>query len=306
MKVFYNENYTASKYAFDTTRKSKAIVSSLDGNPIKGLTITDPETDKFTDVDGQVTDSKFSQVAIQHLQKLHDDSYFDAVLKGNPKDLAESQGFDWDEGIFKMGVAHASGLIAATYEALTNKTTAGSLSSGLHHAHLSHGAGFCTFNGLAASADYAIEAFGAERVLILDFDAHAGGGTWEIVNTYHPENVVQVDVTCAAFDTWTPEGESSIWYTGHQDYRKDIDRALVYASKKLDKFDLIIYNAGMDPLNSGVSMKDIVYRENAVREFIGDTPAIYALAGGYTWGNKTMDDVVDWHRITLETWANAQ
>jgi acetoin utilization deacetylase AcuC-like enzyme len=306
MKIYYNENYTASKYAFDTTRKSKAIVASLDTNPIKGATITDPETDAFTDVDGQVTNSEFSKVAINHLQKLHADTYFEAVLKGDPRDLAESQGFDWDEGIFKMSVAHASGLIAATHEALTNKTTAGSLSSGLHHAHLSHGAGFCTFNGLAAAADYAIESFGAERVLILDFDAHAGGGTWEIVNTYHPDNVVQVDVTCAAFDTWTPEGESSIWYTGHQDYRKDIDRALVYASKKLDKFDLIIYNAGMDPLNSGVSMNDIVYRENAVRDFIGETPAIYALAGGYTWGNKTMDDVVDWHRITLKTWADAQ
>ncbi len=59
----------------------------------------------------------------------------------------------------------------------------------------------------------------------------------------------------------------------------------------------------MDPLNSGVSLDDIIYRENAVREFIGYTPAIFALAGGYTWGNKTMDDVVDWHRITLNTWA---
>jgi hypothetical protein len=41
-----------------------------------------------------------------------------------------------------------------------------------------------------------------------------------------------------------------------------------------------------------------------VREFIGETPAIFALAGGYTWGNKTMNDVVDWHRITLNTWAS--
>jgi acetoin utilization deacetylase AcuC-like enzyme len=291
MKTFYNDNYTASKYAFDTTRKSRAIVNSLGSKPIDGLTLVDPEKGDFTDV------------AIKHLSRLHDDDYFDAVQKGNPIDLAQSQGFEWDEGIFTMAVSHTAGLIAATHEALTHKTTAGSLSSGLHHAHRNEGAGFCTFNGLAASADYAIKTFGTERVLILDFDAHSGGGTWDIVNTFHPENVVQVDVTCAAFDTWTPEGESSIWYTGHQDYRKDIDRALVYASKKLDKFDLVIYNAGMDPLNSGVSMSDIIYRENAVRDFIGDTPAIFALAGGYTWGNKTMDDVVDWHRITLETWA---
>lgn len=305
MKTFYNSNYTASKYAFDTTRKSKAIVESLFLKPIEGVTITDPENGDITDAEGNVWQSKFADVATEHLAKLHTDDYFSSVKNGDPRDLAESQGFDWDEGIYKMALSHASGLIAATYEALTHNTTAGSLSSGLHHARRGHGAGFCTFNGLAASADFAINSFGSERVLILDFDAHSGGGTWDIVNNFHPDNVVQVDVSCQAFDTWKPEGESAIWYTGHQDYRKEIDRALVYSSKKLDAFDFIIYNAGMDPLNSGVSISDIKYREQAVRDFIGDTPAIYALAGGYTWGNKTMDDVVDWHRITLDTWANA-
>ncbi len=306
MKTFYNNKYTASKYAFDTTRKSKAIVESLGINPIDGLDIADPDAYSKTVENGDIWHMAFTEVAEEHLGHLHDDDYFDAVHKGNPRGLAESQGFDWDEGIFTMALAHTSGLIGATYEALTNKTTAGSLSSGLHHARRSEGAGFCTFNGLAASADYAIKAFSAEKVLIIDFDAHSGGGTWDIVNTFHPDKVVQIDVTCSAFDTWKPEGESSIWYTGHQDYRKDIDRALVYASKKLSAFDFIIYNAGMDPLNSGVSINDIIYRENAVRNFIGDTPAIFGLAGGYTWGNKTMDDVVDWHRITLETWANPQ
>jgi acetoin utilization deacetylase AcuC-like enzyme len=163
--------------------------------------------------------------------------------------------------------------------------------------------GYCTFNGLAAAAKFAIDGFNTERVLILDFDAHSGGGTWDIIQRALSTSVVQLDVTCSAFDTWKPKGESAIWYTGHQDYRADIDRALTYASKKLSAFDFVIYNAGMDPLNSGVSLDDIIYRENAVREFIGETPAIFALAGGYTSGNKTMDDVVDWHRITLNTWA---
>lgn len=305
MKTFYNENYTASKYAFDTTRKSKAIADSLVSLPIDGLEIADPDAYSFDEGNGNTWLMEFTDVAREHLSCLHDKQYFDAVLKGNPQDLAESQGFDWDEGIFTMATAHTTGLIAATFDALKNKGTSGSLSSGLHHARRGEGAGFCTFNGLAASANYAIKAFGLERILIIDFDAHSGGGTWDIVNTFHPDKVTQIDVTCAAFDTWKPEGESSIWYTGHQDYRIDIDRALTYASKKLSAFDMIIYNAGMDPLNSGVSMSDIIYRENAVRDFIGDTPAIFALAGGYTWGNKTMDDVVDWHRITLETWANA-
>jgi hypothetical protein len=68
----------------------------------------------------------------------------------------------------------------------------------------------------------------------------------------------------------------------------------------------VIYNAGMDPLNSGVSLSDITWREHTVSDFIGDTPAIFALAGGYTWGNKTMDEVVSWHRITIDLWASLE
>lgn len=305
MKTFYNDNYTASKYAFDTTRKSQAIAKRLKHFPIANLQLVDPDAD-FTDADGTVWVSSFNDIAVETIRSLHATEYVDAVLKGNPAELAESQGFEWDEGIYKMAVAHASGLIAATTEALTNKTRAGSLSSGLHHAHIEHGSGFCTFNGLAAAAYNAVNGWDLDRVLIIDFDAHSGGGTWEIIDEKMGDKVFQIDVTCSAYDTFRPTGESSIWYTGHQDYRETIDKALTYASKKMDDFDFIIYNAGMDPLNAGVSLSDITYREKAVREFIGDTPAIFALAGGYTWGNKTMDDVVDWHNITLNTWAEAQ
>jgi len=305
MKLFYNEKYTKSEYEFETTRKSGAIVNRLASNPIANIDIVDPDAD-FTDNDGTTWASSFNEVATETIYTLHEAEYVNAVLKGDPIDLAESQGFDWDEGIYDMAVAHASGLVAATTEALSNKTRSGSLSSGLHHAHIERGSGFCTFNGLAVAAHNAVKGWNLDRVLIVDFDAHSGGGTWEIINEKMSKNVFQIDVTCSAFDTFRPTGESSIWYTGHQDYRETIDKALTYASKKMDKFDFIIYNAGMDPLNAGVSLDDIQYREKAVREFIGDTPAIFALAGGYTWGNKTMDDIVDWHSITLNTWAEAQ
>jgi len=305
MKTYYNNDYTASLYEFDTTRKAGAIGYSMMTDPIANAEIVNPD-ESFINSDGELQESNFFKVAEENLMEIHSEEYFNAVKTGTPRSLSESQGFDWDEETYKMSVSHTSGLIAATHDAVTNKRTAGSLSSGLHHAHIGYGSGFCTFNGLAASANYAVKTLGLKRVLILDLDAHSGGGTWEIINTFLPESVVQVDVSCQAFDTWKPEGESAIWYTGHQDYRKDIDRALTYVSKKLDPFDLIIYNAGMDPLNSGVSLKDIVYRENAVRELIGDTPAIFALAGGYTWGNKTIEDVVSWHRITIQTWADAE
>lgn len=287
MKLFYNDDYVAAKYAYDTTRKSKHIKDSLATNPVDDLVMWDP--------------SLFTERTYGLIPTVHGQEYVDAVQTGTPLILAESQGFDWDEGIHTMALAHSTGLVAATTTAIVNSERAGSLSSGLHHASRKKGKGFCTFNGLAVAARQAVE-MEESRVLILDFDAHAGGGTWDIINEYLP-SVVQVDVTCAAFDTYEPEGESSITYTGHQDYRDQIRNALRYASN-LDAFDFIIYNGGMDPINSGVSLSDIIWREKAVSDFIGDTPAVFALAGGYTWGNRTMEDVVEWHRITIETWAS--
>ena len=39
MKTFYNNDYVASKYAFDTTRKAEAITESLVSSPIEGLSL---------------------------------------------------------------------------------------------------------------------------------------------------------------------------------------------------------------------------------------------------------------------------
>lgn len=287
VKIFYNSNYVASEYSFDTTRKSEHISDSLLLRPIDGIEIVDPQGDFGT--------------AIDIVDTIHDPKYVQAVWDGRPTNLSESNGFPWDDKIFTMAMSHTAGLIAATREALTNKTTAGSLSSGLHHASFGAGGGFCTFNGLAASAWYA-ESLGAEKTLILDYDAHGGGGTWSIIKRMLPKTV-QVDVTVSPFDTYTPDKRSRIDVVKSSDYFSSIQESLGYAAS-LGQFDLIVYNAGMDPLNSGVSLKDIAQREEAVREFIGDTPAIFALAGGYTWGEATMDELVDWHRLTLETWAS--
>jgi hypothetical protein len=123
--------------------------------------------------------------------------YVRAVRTGTPSDLAESQGFDWDPKLPSMAIAHSAGLVAAVSEVLTSTTrVAGSLSSGLHHARQDRGAGYCTFNGLAVAATEALDR-GAERILVLDFDAHCGGGTRSMTS---PDAVVQIDVSTVMFD----------------------------------------------------------------------------------------------------------
>jgi acetoin utilization deacetylase AcuC-like enzyme len=52
-----------------------------------------------------------------------------------------------------------------------------------HHAERDRAMGFCLFNNAAVAAAHAIDAGGAERVLILDWDVHHGNGTEAIFAT---------------------------------------------------------------------------------------------------------------------------
>jgi acetoin utilization deacetylase AcuC-like enzyme len=49
-----------------------------------------------------------------------------------------------------------------------------------HHAEAARAMGFCLFNNVAVAAQRALDAHGAERVLILDWDVHHGNGTNDI------------------------------------------------------------------------------------------------------------------------------
>ena len=287
LSIFHNSDYGASNYEFDTTRKAIDIAQSLVDAPIPGVELIDP--------------INYYEEAEKIISSIHSPEYVAAVRTGKPRALAQSSSFTWDKDIYTMARAHVAGMVAATDWALITNDRVGSLSSGMHHASFECGSGYCTFNGLAAAIQAALN-FGVQRILCLDYDAHAGGGTWNIMQKLFPETVVQVDVTVSAFDTWTPAGNSRLDIVEPSNYRAAITESLDYASS-LAPFDLIIYNAGVDIRNSGVSEADLRAREEMVSDFIGATPAVFGLAGGYTWGRYNIDDVVGWHRLNINEWA---
>jgi acetoin utilization deacetylase AcuC-like enzyme len=286
--VFYNADYVASDYASDTTRKSGVLAATL-------------RTDSSVDV---VDPGQFTEHTGELIARLHSTEYVQAVRTGTPSDLAESQGFEWDPKLPSLALAHSAGLVAAVSEVLTSTVrVAGSLSSGLHHARQDRGGGYCTFNGLAVAATEALDR-GAARVLVLDFDAHCGGGTRSMTSS---DQVVQIDVSTVMFDSWQPSAaEDSLTHSGPDSYTDDIAVALRQASRA-GLFDLVLYNAGMDPANSGVSTANLALRERMVAEWAAEREQrlVYALAGGYTGGGISMADLVALHRLTVDAFSHS-
>jgi hypothetical protein len=119
-----------------------------------------------------------------------------------------------------------------------------------------------------------------------------------------PESVVQVDVSTVGFDTWSPVGADALLMARPGDYPQRVADALQVADAA-GAFDLVLYNAGMDPANSGVSATDLKIREQTVAEWAGDRGhrLVYASAGGYTGYDITMTDLVDLHYFTVEAFG---
>jgi acetoin utilization deacetylase AcuC-like enzyme len=203
-----------------------------------------------------------------------------------------------------MVLASNGGAVSAALTALKDGV-AGSLSSGLHHARRASGAGFCTFNGLAIAAK-AVLAAGSRSVLILDLDAHFGGGTASLIND--ESTIRQVDVSVSSYDDYiATEQTRAELVTNPSEYIPTIRKVLADAERT--EFDLCIYNAGMDPCDSwtsgvkhGVSKEMLAERERIVFDWCRKRglPVAFVLAGGYTGSRLDEAGLVNLHRFTLE------
>ena len=187
--VFYSPDFVSARFAFETTRKAKWIADSISKSPIPKIQLQQPRPLEFS-----------------QLESVHESKYIHAVQTGEPKQLAESQGFDWDPGLWRMVMASNGGVVEAALAAISNGV-AGSLSSGLHHARSNRGFGFCTFNGLVIAATEALSR-GISPVLILDFDAHCGGGTASLIASI--EEIWQIDVSVNSYDSYITLERSSL------------------------------------------------------------------------------------------------
>jgi len=170
-----------------------------------------------------------------------------------------------------------------------------------HHATSDRAMGFCLFNNVAIAARYAQVHYGADRVLIVDWDVHHGNGTQEIF--YRDPSVFYFSAhqypfypgTGSAGEHGLDKGEGTTLNipvtegTPPSAHREAFTGALAMIEKKFPP-DLIIVSAGFDarrddPLG-GLLLEDSDFREMTLRVMeLADRHAsgrvVSVLEGGY-------------------------
>ena len=276
-RIFYSPAYTSMLHAFDTTRKAAMLADYLTHQHSDEIAIVEPD-----------------MLTRDQLLTCHDEAYVDAVATGQPVPLAQSNGFQWCPNVFNATRASNGGVLAAAITA-TRYGVSGSLSSGLHHAHAEHGSGFCTFNGLAIAAKHITRHYDA-RVLIVDYDAHFGDGTHALIEG--DDAIEMIDLSSSDFFTNRTNGHGFQYLRRCCELLSDVD---------VTRFDLVLYNAGMDPYEGcrigglkGVTFDCLAERDRFVFTQCAknSTPVAFCLAGGYSGEQFTPDQLTVAHATT--------
>ncbi len=238
--------------------------------------------------------------AIKQILNAHSREYVKALQTGDPEYLSETNGFTWDEGIWEMAVNSTAGVLAACKTVLSPDMDApkiaGSLSSGLHHASTGSGSGYCTVNGLAVAAN----SFKNLNIMILDFDAHCGGGTVNMLRDLGIDHrVSQYDISTNMFDEYDAD-ENHIINIANTDenYLETVTKILTTIDTR---YDLVLYNAGTDPYPT-ISHETLKERDKLVFQTCSDNqiPCVFVLAGGYTF-SQDMNSLVKSHVNTIKS-----
>lgn len=286
MNVYWNDDYCAPQTEFDTLKKSALIAQGLrqHAEVSKWVTVKDP-----ADTVGALARAHTA------IANGVDAEYLQAVMTGRPRELAESNGFAWDAGIYQMALNSTAGIMCAVDDVVGGYDHACSLSSGLHHARRNKGGGFCTINSLALGALYASKL--THSVAILDLDAHFGGGTNEYIKN---TAIKQVDVSTADFDGYETDRKDhiSLLCKKPEEYLDCVEHALETVAWWGP--DILFYNAGVDVFPF-VDAETVYRREEMVASRIArtNTKTVIVMAGGY--GNY--EDIIPMHLSTIMSFS---
>jgi len=186
-----------------------------------------------------------------------------------------------------------------------------------HHATANRAMGFCLLNNAAIGARYAQARYGAERVLIIDWDVHHGNGTQDIfykdgsVFYFSTHQYPYYPGTGASTDRGEGEGEGTTLNiplaagSSARSHRQAFTEALKVIERDFPP-DLIIISAGFDsrrgdPLG-GLMLEDSDFREMTkevmdIAERFATGRVVSMLEGGYNL--ETLGETVRTHVTAL-------
>ena len=119
--------------------------------------------------------------------RAHDESYLSLVKEKTPQVPQEIAYISEDtaicSGSFNTALESAGCVLDAVDQIMSGKLRNAfcMVRPPGHHAHRNGAGGFCIFNNVAIAALYAVEVLKLKHVVIIDFDAHHGDGTEDIV-----------------------------------------------------------------------------------------------------------------------------
>lgn len=176
--------------------------------------------------------------------------------------------------------------------ALENGTVAMSPTSGFHHSGYDSCGGYCTFNGLMVAA-FQLWKQGIGRIGIIDFDAHYGNGTQDIIDKFDGANKLIEHYTFG--DLANIGDDFDLW----------LARLPSYLKSKFHDCDILLYQAGADPhindpLGGYLTTKQMKLRDDIVFKFAAKhrKPIVWNLAGGY---QDPISKVLSLHENTLRS-----
>ena len=268
----WNERYSTAAASTNSTTKQRTVVEMA---LAAGLV--------------ELRDVPFDAAAVwADIAAVHDPAFVEAIRTGEPRGLAQSQGFTWSPAFAEALARTWNGHLAACRLALAEGMVLHPV-SGAHHAGYARGSAFCTFNYLVGAARALLEG-GLERVAIVDLDAHQGDGTLQLAG---PNPAIALfDI---AGSRWCEtRGTSRLAYHVAHDaaaYRTALKALPAFLDRVRPQ--LLQYQAGMDPFEGdpvggigGVGEAVLAERDRFV---IGEVrrrgiPLVVNLAGGYVRG----------------------
>ncbi len=276
IKVFYSDHYIfplPNGHRFPAEKYS-LIRKSLISNQILNIEQLKPA----------------DKIAKKDLYLAHDPHYIEGFLKGTleTKKLKKI-GITWSPQYVERVLASVGGCLQACSSSL-EVGFSGLLAGGTHHAGFDEGEGFCAFNDFAICCLKLLQDKKVKKILIIDLDVHQGNGNASLLNDNNSVTIfcIHSRKNYPFRKVQTPHSISLEDNTNDKDYLDCLNKGL--ESLKDKKFDIILYQAGVDVLkedslgNLSLTLDGVMERDRTVFNFSKskNIPLALVLGGGYS------------------------